>query len=192
MWFIPKTISIYSNRDIYAKCDFTYVLNWIWWTFHGSRLSSCMKDSKYTFGMIIFHPVVEESKATSRIRIPYKRMILVQSWSVRGMIWNIHNPSSGTLHRRKLTWQWKNAGITFNRWYIFKRLFFRCHLSFPGCILSNKDPSIGRALLTSQRFTRCAGYILHYSVCFDRSSNDTEGISPIRVSLLHRLTPLKF
>ena len=38
-----------------------------------------------------------------------------------------------TLHPGKLTWQWK---ITiFNRRYIFKWLFFHCHLSFRGGIL---------------------------------------------------------
>ena len=34
----------------------------------------------------------------------------------------------------KLTWHWK---ITmFKRWYIFKWLFFHCHVSFRGCITS--------------------------------------------------------
>ena len=36
------------------------------------------------------------------------------------------------LHPRKLTWQWKNT--IFDRRYIFKRWFFYCHVSFPGCI----------------------------------------------------------
>ena len=36
---------------------------------------------------------------------------------------------------RKLTWQWK---ITiFNRRYIFKCLFFHCHISFPGGSISS-------------------------------------------------------
>ena len=35
------------------------------------------------------------------------------------------------LHPWKLTWQWKNT--IFNRRYIFKQLFFHCHVSFREC-----------------------------------------------------------
>ena len=39
---------------------------------------------------------------------------------------------------RKLTWQWK---ITmFNTRYIFKRLFFRCHVSFQECTIVGVNP----------------------------------------------------
>ena len=35
------------------------------------------------------------------------------------------------VHSRKLTWQWKITIL--NRRYIFKWLFFHCHVSFQGC-----------------------------------------------------------